>query len=637
MTSARPLAPGYEIMWYTIHEVLGQGGFGITYLAHDRNLDRLVAIKEYLPTPFACRHQDYSVKPLTSDQRENFAWGLESFLKEAQTLAKFGHENIVQVHTVFEQNNTAYMVMQYEQGEDLASIYKRAGQSLDQQFFEKTYFPIFEGLKQIHSFGFIHRDIKPSNLYIRENGTPVLIDFGSARRTSIQQTGEMTALVTQGYTPLEQYSANYGEQGPWTDIYALAASMYQGVVGVKPDESLGRSASLMRDKPDPVQRLSATDYPGFEQRFLDAIFAGLALEPERRPRDLGLWSMQFTALAEPEPAISTTEEPYRGTDTVTRTAIPEGQAALPTDTHLPENTRTAVTVPSAATGGARHAPFAEPDFGVEHDGFGDGGYSDDLSRPAPSSSRKKRRKLAEKASGKKSSLVLPALASMVLLVSALVTGYYIVVNRGDSTVITQAMLATMPRPATAISVVLPKDESLRQLRDLLTLSNFYRQAHDLDSSNATVQQGIDGIYGRLNQFADNWHPSRHTDIADLLAQAAVTLPVDDSRRQSLLNKLAPAGRASALSDVQVLLRSGRIATPEGQSVLDVVNKLSVADLAALQSSEDYERMMATFRRTALAKLEQSDFDGVARLVEAALSVDPDDVQLLNVRRHLALK
>ena len=107
--SARALASGYEIMWYTIKEVLGQGGFGITYLALDRNLDRHVAIKEYLPTPFAYRHQDYSVKPLTGDHRENYSWGLDSFLKEAQTLAKFGHENIVRVHTVFEANNTCLL------------------------------------------------------------------------------------------------------------------------------------------------------------------------------------------------------------------------------------------------------------------------------------------------------------------------------------------------------------------------------------------------------------------------------------------------------------------------------------------------------------------------------------------------
>jgi len=166
LMSARALGAGYEILWYTIERVLGQGGFGITYLAHDRNLERSVAIKEYLPTSFAYRHADYSVKPITGDHRENFSWGLGSFLKEAQTLARFSHPNIVRVHSVFEENNTAYMVMEYEHGRNLGSVYQQRSH-LDQKFFDQVFFPIFDGLKEIHNFGFIHRDIKPANIHVR--------------------------------------------------------------------------------------------------------------------------------------------------------------------------------------------------------------------------------------------------------------------------------------------------------------------------------------------------------------------------------------------------------------------------------------------------------------------------------------
>lgn len=300
LMSAKALTPGYEVLWYTIDRVLGQGGFGITYLAHDRNLDRAVAIKEYLPTSFAFRQDDYSVKPITGDHRENFVWGLGSFLKEAQTLARFSHRNIVRVHSVFEENNTAYMVMEYEHGQNLSRVYKQGGQ-LDQAFFEQIFFPIMDGLKEIHKFEFIHRDIKPANIYIREDGTPVLIDFGSARQTTQQQTGEMTTLVSQGYTPLEQYSANYGDQGPWTDIYAMAATIHEGIVGRKPDESLSRSACLMRAKPDLLQRLDAQDHPGFSQQFLDAVHAGLKLEPEGRPQSLEEWRRGFDEGIHPQP------------------------------------------------------------------------------------------------------------------------------------------------------------------------------------------------------------------------------------------------------------------------------------------------------------------------------------------------
>ncbi|MBX2881146.1 MAG: protein kinase [Granulosicoccus sp.] len=303
LMSAKALDPGYQITWYTIRETLGQGGFGITYLAYDNNLDREVAIKEYLPTAFAHRHVDYSVKPITSDHLEHYSWGLNNFLKEAKTLAKFNHDNIVRVHTVFEANNTAYMVMEYEQGENLASIIKERG-SITQDFQKKIFYPIIEGLTKIHELGFIHRDIKPANIYIRANGSPVLIDFGSARQTALQETGEFTALISQGYTPLEQYSADYGEQGPWTDLYALAATIYHGITGAKPDDTLSRSARMLRSQPDRVTPLSASDNPGYEQQFLDATFAGLSLQPEHRPQSLANWLEHFQGTSTTSTGVS---------------------------------------------------------------------------------------------------------------------------------------------------------------------------------------------------------------------------------------------------------------------------------------------------------------------------------------------
>ena len=296
LMSPKPLQSGYQITWYTIEKVLGQGGFGITYLAHDNNLDRMVAIKEYLPTSFANRHRDHSVKPISEQHADQFSWGLQSFLTEAKTLAKFNHENIVRVLSVFEQNHTAYMVMDFENGENLASLIARNG-SLDQSMQKRMFFPILDGLEKIHELGFIHRDIKPANIHIRDNGSPVLIDFGSARRSSQQNTSEMTTLVSQGYTPLEQYSPNYGEQGPWTDIYSLAATMYEGVTGSRPDDSVCRSAQALRSKPDRVEYLHSSVYTNYEQSFLDAVNSGLALQPDRRPQSLLEWRAQFAAEA----------------------------------------------------------------------------------------------------------------------------------------------------------------------------------------------------------------------------------------------------------------------------------------------------------------------------------------------------
>lgn len=344
LMSAKPLQNGYELDSYKILDVLGKGGFGITYRALDTKLDREVAIKEFLPSSFAFRHQDYSVRPMSAgDASDNFAWGLRSFLKEAKTLAKFSHRNIVRVHTVFERHNTAYMVMEYEHGESLASIYSQ-NQSVTMPLLESIFFPIFDGLKDIHNIDFIHRDIKPSNIYIRQDGSPVLIDFGSARQSVQDETSELTSLVSQGYTPLEQYSADYGRQGPWTDIYALAATIYQGVSGIKPLDAVSRSACLFRSQPDRLQALVVDEYPDFDQRFLDAVHHGLLLQPENRPQSLQDWATEFgvpvqnnpnlytptikagEAITDYSPShLSVTESYSRNTDSMAETTINPAQ------------------------------------------------------------------------------------------------------------------------------------------------------------------------------------------------------------------------------------------------------------------------------------------------------------------------
>ena len=146
----QPLPVGHTLLWYTLEQVLGHGGFGTTYLATDNNLNRKVAIKEYLPSIFAYRDSDSTVKPLTADHDENYRWGLTSFLNEARTLAQFKHRNVVQVQTVFEEYNTAYMVMEYEQGEPLDSLFKTRPEELNQPFFENLLFLVMDGLQAIH-------------------------------------------------------------------------------------------------------------------------------------------------------------------------------------------------------------------------------------------------------------------------------------------------------------------------------------------------------------------------------------------------------------------------------------------------------------------------------------------------------
>ncbi len=282
---ANDLESGFEILWYKIESVLGRGGFGITYLATDTNLGQLVAIKEYLPHDFASRSGDSTVQPASVEQNDMYVWGLERFMSEAQTLAKFKHKNIVRVLSVFKHNNTGYMVMEYEEGEDLSVVYK-SGKKLSQDDLEKIYYPIMAGLASVHKEGFIHRDIKPANIFIRKDGSPVLIDFGAARQAVGNKTQALTAMLSVGYAPFEQYNDASGRQGPWTDIYAIGASMYQGITGRKPMESTVRGMALLHLDPDPYEALSQSALEGYSYDFLRAIDQALKLQITERPQNL---------------------------------------------------------------------------------------------------------------------------------------------------------------------------------------------------------------------------------------------------------------------------------------------------------------------------------------------------------------
>lgn len=283
------LEKGYKLHWFEIRSVIGRGGFGITYLAHDNNLDREVAIKEFMPKDFALRENDSTVHPQTGDQGKLYEWGLEKFIAEARTLAKFNHPNIVRVLSVFSENNTAYMVMDFVHGKDLATVYQEATPFTETQFLD-TFIPIMDGLILVHKAGYIHRDIKPANIYICDDGTPLLLDFGSARQAMSDKNQALTSLVTLGYAPFEQYSEGSGQQGPWTDIYSLGASIYVGITGHKPADALNRSISFMDKGIDTYQPISLLEKGHYSENFLLSIDNALMLKIEDRPADIMQWA-----------------------------------------------------------------------------------------------------------------------------------------------------------------------------------------------------------------------------------------------------------------------------------------------------------------------------------------------------------
>jgi hypothetical protein len=274
---AHALKPGDAVMEYVIERTLGGGSFGITYLARDENLDMSVAVKEYLPSDLALRAADNNVRTLGDAFNEQFQWGLERFLAEARVLASFRHPNIVRVLRYFFANGTAYIVMEYESGESLKHWFPRQG-TLTQASLLRLLYPLLDSLEVIHAANFLHRDIKPDNIYVREDGTPVLIDFGSAR--TINSNRDPTNIVSPGFAPFEQYHSK-GKQGPWTDLYSLAAVMYWLVSGVKPLDSLSRQ------KQDSMMPAIQSDHKGqFDEPLLKSIDWALNPEETQRPQSV---------------------------------------------------------------------------------------------------------------------------------------------------------------------------------------------------------------------------------------------------------------------------------------------------------------------------------------------------------------
>ncbi|MBF0625244.1 MAG: SEL1-like repeat protein [Magnetococcales bacterium] len=300
------LPVGEMLMWYRIEKVLGQGGFGLTYKAHDTRLDNHVAIKEFLPTQLAIRHRDKTIQPKSEQYRQPFEKGRSRFLDEARTLARFKHSSLVRVATFFEENNTAYMAMEYEEGRPLADLLKEK-KTLDEQELMRIVMPLLRGINQLHEANIIHRDIKPDNIFIRhKDGTPVLLDFGSARKTEGGGDGHMTAMLTPNYAPMEQYFEDASRQGPWTDIYAMGAVMYRAISGRKPVGAPQRSSAIMRNQPDPLVPAVEVGQGRYSESLLQAVDMALKVVETDRPKDIREWLKSVHVEQDPE-----TEESVR--------------------------------------------------------------------------------------------------------------------------------------------------------------------------------------------------------------------------------------------------------------------------------------------------------------------------------------
>ncbi|MFZ2650208.1 MAG: serine/threonine-protein kinase, partial [Burkholderiaceae bacterium] len=300
------LPVGTSIGGLEITGLIGEGGFGIVYLAFDATLQRQVALKEYMPSSLASRSATSADVAVKSQRHlDTFNAGLRSFVNEARLLAHFDHPALVKVHQFWQANRTAYMVMPYYQGPTLkAALLEMAeqGRSPDEALLRRWLAPLLDALETLHSEHCYHRDVAPDNILLTANG-PLLLDFGAARRVISDMTHALTVMLKPGYAPIEQYGdAASMAQGPWTDLYALASVVYFAVTGHTPITSVERVMG------DPLPALAKVAAGRYSAGFLQAIDHALAVRPKNRPQSVAAFRALLDAGSPGVPAAEATPE-----------------------------------------------------------------------------------------------------------------------------------------------------------------------------------------------------------------------------------------------------------------------------------------------------------------------------------------
>lgn len=323
---------GTQLGEYEIHSVLGQGGFGITYKAWDSTLACYVALKEYFPKHLANRSTDsLSIRPISREDESSYQKGLTSFVEEARVLAQFQHPGVVPVKRLVKANQTAYMVMGFVEGETLTQYMKESDGKVDPQQLVAWTEQLLSALEKVHQAGLLHRDIKPGNVYIGRDGDAMLLDFGAARRVAAEASQSITGVISAGYSPIEQYSESTKNQGPWTDIYSLSATLYRCITGVKPIEATVRRDEMDDGDPDPVAALNPSSYPNFPAGFILAVWQGMAVIRKHRLRDVNAYrevmntSLQSAQPKETSQATSSSLKPEHQREQASVASPPESR------------------------------------------------------------------------------------------------------------------------------------------------------------------------------------------------------------------------------------------------------------------------------------------------------------------------
>lgn len=292
----QPLPEGHQLLGYRILRVLAHGGFSIVYLAHDEN-DAPVAIKEYLPATLALRTGEGAVPVVPEAHAAAFRYGLKCFFEEGRALATLDHPNVVRVLNFFRANETVYLVMRYERGRTLQHHIHARGGVLKEDWIRSTFASLLNGLREVHSNKLLHLDIKPGNVYLRGDGTPLLIDFGAARQMLAGEAPLLPPMFTPGFASPEQQT-DRAKLGPWSDIYSVGATLYACLTAEAPPAAEER---LEKDRHVPARKAGAGR---FSEELLDIVDWCLRLDHLERPQSV--FALQKALLGEKPPE-------YRGT------------------------------------------------------------------------------------------------------------------------------------------------------------------------------------------------------------------------------------------------------------------------------------------------------------------------------------
>ncbi len=302
-TTIDALPTGTALSHYAITGLIGQGGFGVVYLARDTRTNRTLAIKEFLPTAIAGRIADGRVVPLSTEMANAYSYGLKGFLREANLLAEFAHPALVAVHQAWEQNDTAYMAMQYYPGKTLREVRVRMTARPTEAQIQQWMSPVFDAVAELHAHRVIHRDISPDNILVMAAGETVLLDLGAARQVLGGMTQALTTILKPGFAPIEQYVEDGSmEQGRWTDVYGLAAVIYFLVTGKPPTPATSR---IVRDSMPPLATLAPQNM--YSAAFSAAVAKALSLRAIDRFKSMAEFRTALGWVPQRKPQAAPTE------------------------------------------------------------------------------------------------------------------------------------------------------------------------------------------------------------------------------------------------------------------------------------------------------------------------------------------